>query len=301
MSKKPLVTVITGNSNCGSACIKELLDTYASKVRVRGVFRSDDKAAQFRKMFPELEIVSNVDATQPETLVNAFEGAQAAFIVHPVDRSTNDFTRDAPYSLNMINSAVENGVKNIVYVGSMSVVEPVKCSLISSRFIPSENLLRKLHEEKKIKFTVLRCTMFMDNFKRFFQSIKAESAFTFPNLQSPYVDTKDVGRCAALCLTSETDEHDGKFYIVCGPQVLTPKKIAEIFSQVIGKPVHYNELKKETFQALPPAMCQAYTNFVDSPPIVYEGDLPKLIGEVGTFEQFVRDHLHFFGTANTTQ
>lgn len=292
---KPLVTVITGNSNCGSACIKELFVKYASKVRVRGVFRSEDKAAQFRKMFPELEVVSNVDASQPETLANAFKDAQAAFVVHPVDSTTLDFTKDAQYSLNMINSAVDNGVANIVYLGSYSVLEPEKLSLVAARFIPSENLLKKLHEEKKIKkFTVLRCTMFMDNYKRFFQNIKSESSFTFPNIQSPLVDTNDVGKCAALCLVSETGEHDAKYYIMCGPEILNPQEVADIFSKVLGKTVTYNELKKEAFKAFPPAICQAYTNLVDTKCLVSGGDLPKLIGKLGTFEQFVRDHLHFF-------
>ena len=293
---RPLVTVITGNSNCGSACIKELFANYASKVRVRGVFRSEDKAAQFRKMFPDLEVVSNVDASQPETLANAFKGAQSAFIVHPLDATSLDFVKDAQYSLNMINSAVENGIKNIVYVGSVSVLDPIKLSLIAARFIPSEELLKKLHEEKKIKYTVLRCTMFMDNYKRYFETIKSESSFTFPNIQTPLVDTKDVGKCAALCLACETDEHDAKCYLICGPQVMTPQEVAEVFTRVLGKKVTHIELKKETFKALPPAICQAYTNIVDTKCIISGGDLPQLIGQLGTFEQFVRDHLHYFET-----
>lgn len=53
---KPLVTIITGNSNSGSACIKELFDRYADKVRVRGVFRSEEKAKPFKSNYPSLEV-----------------------------------------------------------------------------------------------------------------------------------------------------------------------------------------------------------------------------------------------------
>ena len=49
MSKKPLVAIITGNSNSGSACIKEIYTRYSDKVNVRSVFRSDEKAAPFVK------------------------------------------------------------------------------------------------------------------------------------------------------------------------------------------------------------------------------------------------------------
>lgn len=53
---KSLVTIVTGNSNSGSACIKELFDRYADKVRVRGVFRSEEKAEPFKNNYPNLEV-----------------------------------------------------------------------------------------------------------------------------------------------------------------------------------------------------------------------------------------------------
>ena len=101
-----------------------------------------------------------------------------------------------------------------------------------------------------------------------------------------------------MCLTSETAEHDAKYYLMCGPQALNPQDVADIFSRVIGKSVKWNELKKETFKALPPPICQAYTNFVDNKCVISDSDVPKLIGQAGTFEQFVRDHLHFFETTD---
>lgn len=53
---KPLVAILTGNSNSGSSCIKELFEKYKDKLRVRGVFRSEEKAKPFRTEYPNLEV-----------------------------------------------------------------------------------------------------------------------------------------------------------------------------------------------------------------------------------------------------
>lgn len=85
---KPLVSIITGNSNSGSSCIKELFERYSDQVNVRGVFRSEEKAKPFRSEYSKLEVVTGVDASKPETLKKAFENAQSALIVTPHDPTT---------------------------------------------------------------------------------------------------------------------------------------------------------------------------------------------------------------------
>jgi hypothetical protein len=72
MSKKNLVAIITGNSNSGSSCIQELFERYSDKVTVRGIFRSKEKAQPFIEKYPKMEVITGVDAYQPETLKVAF-------------------------------------------------------------------------------------------------------------------------------------------------------------------------------------------------------------------------------------
>ena len=140
------VSIVTGNSNSGSACIAELFEKYPLELNVRGVFRTEEKAAPFREKYADLEVVTGVDAREPHTLVKAFYGADSALIVHPLDSSSPDFKSDTQLSLNMINAAVENGVKYIVYVGSFTSDPPYDDTIIASRFKPSEALLQKLHD-----------------------------------------------------------------------------------------------------------------------------------------------------------
>ena len=189
---KPLVSIITGNSNSGSSCIKELFDRYADKVKVRGCFRSKEKAEPFQKSYPKMETIIGVDAAQPDTLKVAFEGAQSALIVTPHDQ-TKGFSDDAQLTANMINKAVEAGVKYIVLVASFTVNYYEKMPIIASRFLPSEQLLEKLNKEKGIKYTVLRGGCFMENvLPTFKKSISERSAIDMPNIHVAMVDTKVI-------------------------------------------------------------------------------------------------------------
>lgn len=127
-------SIVTANSNSGSACIEELFarKDYCDKVNVRGVFRSAEKAEPFAKKYPTLEICTGVDASKPETLNKAFVGAEKAFIVTVHDYNRG-FAEDAKLTKNMILAAVEAGVKYIVLVASWTVKDCVRLSGLAAR------------------------------------------------------------------------------------------------------------------------------------------------------------------------
>ena len=71
-----------------------------------------------------------------------------------------------------------------------------------------------------MEWTVLRGGYFMNNLAHMFAaSVITNSSIAFPNIVTPPVDTRDIGRCAAaLCLTP-TAEHHGRFYECSGPEI----------------------------------------------------------------------------------
>ena len=252
---KNLVTIVTGNSNSGSSCIDELFKNYSDKVNVRGVFRSEDKAKPFREKYTNLEIVTGVDASEPNSLIPAFKGAQSALIVTTHDPSKG-FADDALLTANLINSAVENGVSYIVLVGSWTVHSD-KLTILASRFKPSEELLAKLEKEKGIKWTVLRGGFFMDNLIHMFKVSEA-SEIRLPDFLFPMVDTRDIGKSGAVCLAADNQErHHGKYYEMSGPEQLTGENIAKIFSNVLNRDVKFNPLSMDEVRTyLPPYIVQ---------------------------------------------
>ena len=239
MSQKPLVSIMTGNSNSGSACIQEIFERYSDKLRVRGVFRTKEKAQPFVHKYPKMEIVSGVDATQPDTLRVAFDGADSALIVTPHDPTRDNLNeandQDARLTANMINAAVSCGVKYIVLVASFTVHYREQMPIIAGRFWPSEDLLEKLGAEKGLKFTVLRGGNFMENqlpgLKR---TLKNQSAIMMPNLFCAMVDTADIGKSAAACLAVNGEGHHRKYYEMTGPEIQGGEDLARVLTKVFG-------------------------------------------------------------------
>jgi uncharacterized protein YbjT (DUF2867 family) len=249
MSKKNLVAIITGNSNSGSSCIQELFERYSDKVTVRGIFRSKEKAQPFIEKYPKMEVITGVDAYQPETLKVAFEGADSALIVTPHDPK-NGSGDDAKLTANMINQAVACHVKYIVLVGSISVHTPLVAPQISNRFIESERLLEKLSKDGNLKYTVLRGGFFMENLLWGLKSsLKSQSAIILPNIHMAMVDTKDIGKSAAACLAAHGEGHHGKYYEMNGPEMLGGDDLARALTKVLGKPIKYNEVPRDKIRS----------------------------------------------------
>ena len=129
-------SIVTANSNSGSACIEELFtrENYVGKLKLRGAFRSAEKAEPFKEKYPDLEIVVGVDASKPETLIKAFTGSEKALIITVHDYSRG-FADDAKLTNNMILAAVEAGVKYIVLVTSWTHKDPVNLSGLCARYL----------------------------------------------------------------------------------------------------------------------------------------------------------------------
>ena len=318
---KPLVSIVTGNSNSGLSCIAELTSKYAGQLNIRAVFRSLEKAEPVQAKYQSLEVVYGVDASKPATLDYAFRGAQSALIVTPfTHESISGASNDSQLAINMINSAVANGVKYIVLVSAWTT--PFEnLTLVNARFKAPEDLLVQLNKEKKVDFTVLKGGFFSENTYMFKDSIKEKSTINFPNVYIPYVDTRDIGKSAAVCLVSKNGEHNGKFYdmngnslnfefhfeieIFCfnlifhrlGPQNLSSYEMAQVFSKVLGREIKLNELSQDLVkQVFPPYIGEIFEYMFKKGPsaLPFTNEVHTLTGQNISLEQFIRDHLFIF-------
>jgi uncharacterized protein YbjT (DUF2867 family) len=200
----------------------------------------------------------------------------------------------------MINHAVQNGVKYIVVVGSFTVKDPIKMSHIASRFVSSELLLEKLGVEKGLKWTVLRGSYFMENLlnPNFKNQVKS-GTITLAKSYAPMVDTRDIGRSAAVCLaaTNDPSKYHAKKYEMNRPEVLTGEDVARITGKVLGKQLNYVELPREMIsKIMPEAIAQTYEYVVDNgkEAIPFTQDVQNLTGQNINFEKFLIDHKSYF-------
>ncbi len=125
------------------------------------------------------------------------------------------------------------------------------------------------------------------------ESIKKNNSFTMPNLHYPMVDTRDIGRSAAVCLGSNDSKHYGKNYELSGPENLTCDHVAKILTNVSGRNIKYNELPMEQFKKLAPPYIREIFEYLHEngkKAAPFTQDVKKITGQHTSLEQFLRDH-----------
>jgi len=198
----------------------------------------------------------------------------------------------------LIQAAVDANVEHIVLI-SLPGAKQQKI-LFQRQFRAMEVFL----ERSGIAFTVLRCTMFMDNFLAFAPSIlNGQLDFPIGDGSTPLIDTRDVGECAANVLASE---NRSRYYVLTGPESLDCEDMAASLSQGLGINVQSrrssgNEKTAEAFQKIEFEQWQA-RGFVELLNLVEAGEMKAvsrdtelLLGrKPTTLLGWTREHAVFF-------
>jgi uncharacterized protein YbjT (DUF2867 family) len=209
-----LITGATGN--IGGYIVKELL---RREHRVRALTRNPSKAE-----FPaEVDVITG-DLSQPETVAKAFDGVTG---VHFVTIGGDDFgpLESAPELVKMSEQA---GVKRATVIWN-GVPGPVENAVKAS----------------SLKWTILQPQEFSSNALEWIESIRSENVAreAFGDRKTAYIHPADIASVAAEALT--TDKYHGEELVMTGPEVLTPKRAVQIISDVIGRPVRFEERSEE--------------------------------------------------------
>ena len=88
-------------------------------------------------------------------------------------------------------------------------------------------------------FTVIRPNYFTQNDASLKDPLTKAGIYPMPlgEVGVSAVDVRDIAEAAAIVLSS--DEHYGKTYNLNGPEVLSGPKAASIWSELLGKEIHY--------------------------------------------------------------
>lgn len=287
----PIVAVVTSSSNTGKACVDHLLRAApAGKVAVRAVFRTDEKAAPFRELHPDVEVVTGVDAALPDTLAPAFRGARVAVIVTPHSPDPgHDMASDSGLCNNMVHAAVAAGVSHVVYIGSWTVHYP--STILASRFVPTETLLQSLAAEGKVTFTVLRSGFFCTNLVAAFKATIAAGNFisTPPGYDFAPCDPADIGRVAAVVGADLGAGHEGQFYEISGPRRLRPSDFASTMTAVLGRAIEHRPVAVEDLKGKVPPYLFEVIEIMDSKgaeAIPFSDITGKLVAHHTPFEEW---------------
>ncbi|AUX26390.1 NmrA family transcriptional regulator [Sorangium cellulosum] len=211
-----LVTGATGN--VGGAVLEQLMEA-GQKVRVLA-----RDPARLGELGRAVEVVKG-DLSKPETLGPAFAGVGGAFVVC----AGGDL---ATLAGNAAGAAREAGVRHIVLLSSSAVAgePPIQ---IGRWHIDAEARVTA----SGVAWTMVRPGAFASNTLQWAHAIKTQGAVfhaTGEGRTRP-LDPRDIAAVAVKALTSPG--HEGKAYVINGPEALsTAEQVAKI-SKAIGKPL----------------------------------------------------------------
>jgi uncharacterized protein YbjT (DUF2867 family) len=211
-----LITGATGN--VGRELVKQLSDKGES---LRVVTRDAGKVAH---LDARIERVIG-DMSDEATADCAVAGVDSIFmfpLITDEDHQSNNV---------LLERGKKAGVKHVVMLSSMGAKE-------------SKSKIGELHREKEllvegsgIPWTFVRPGAFMSNSLQWQPTIKAQGKVFNPigDGKVAPISPTDIAAAAAVALTSAG--HEGKIYMLTGPELLTAHEQVEILSHALGKTI----------------------------------------------------------------
>ncbi len=168
------------------------------------------------------------DLDKSETLRGAFEGVDNVFLLLPV--STNETER----GLAAVSAARDSTVKKIVY---LSVCMPPGSEVIPH--FGSKKPIEDAVRNSGLAYTILRPNNFFQNDLLVRVVIMGYGIYPTPigSVGLNRVDVRDVADAAVNALVHSG--HEGRVYDLHGPDTLTGRETARIYSKYVGRDVRY--------------------------------------------------------------
>jgi uncharacterized protein YbjT (DUF2867 family) len=235
-----MIVITTPTGAIGRQVLENVLDSGES---IRVIARDPSRLpSQTRKLVEVVEGVhSDID------IVNkAFHGADSVFwLVPPLAQAESvqsaylDFTRPA------CNAFKTQGVKRVVGVSALGRGWPKNAGLVTAS-LEMDDLIASTG----VNYRALTMPSFMDNLLRQVEAIKSQGMFFSPmsgDRKVPTCATRDIASIAARLLLDPAWTGQGSVPVL-GPEDLSFNDMAQIMSEVLGKPVRFQQIPAKAFK-----------------------------------------------------
>lgn len=236
-----MIVITTPTGQIGHQLLDKILDG-GEPVRViaRDPSRLDPQTRE------RVEVVQG-SQDDPDIVTEAFAGAECVFWVVPPNPHVGnifdyyrDFTRPASGAI------TRQGVRRVVTVTSLGRDYPKNAGLLSAAFAMEE-----LIEGTGVSARALRMPFYMENLLNQVEAIKGQGTFFLANSQDrklATVATRDVAAAAAGLMLD--DSWSGQDSVpVLGPDDLSPNDMAQVMSEVLERPVRFQQVPGADFKA----------------------------------------------------
>ena len=225
MSKKSKVLVTGATGNTGSLLVPALLK---AGVDVRVFARNEAKAKPLKELGAE---VVQGDLDEPAAILPAVKNIDKIYLL------TWNGETQLKQAENVINAAKHEGVSHLIR-HSMWGSE-------KSRIIKQGYEIEEMVKSSGLQWTLLKPTFFMQNTMMAAQTISSDGVIYWDMKDGKLgmIDVRDIADAAYAVITGKG--HEGKSYILTGPEAISFNDVAKIFSDVLHKEVKYVNVPHE--------------------------------------------------------
>ncbi|NEN24400.1 NmrA family NAD(P)-binding protein [Cryomorpha ignava] len=229
--KQILITGATGN--IGKEVI-HYLSRLNTNIEIIAAVRNVESA---RRKIPENANLSfrQFDIEATHTFHSAFKDIEILFLLRPPHIS-----QVAAYFKPLLESAKENGVKNIVFLSVQGAEK--------SRVIP-HNKIERLIKSFQFNYIFVRPGYFMQNLTTtLLPEILISKTITLPSGKAKFnwIDVKNIGEATAILINS-FDKYQNKAYEVTGSENKSFKEVTDLMSALTGVKITFKNINPILF------------------------------------------------------
>ena len=232
---KILVTGATGK--IGRMTLNHLLNRVPAN-DIAGLARDPVKAADLTAKGVEIRQGDYLDY---DGLVRAFEGIEKVMLV-----SATAFTDRNTQHENVINAAREAHVQHIVF---MPIIRKAGSDFILPQVTEEDRFVEEKLKSSGLTYTLVRHPPFLDNVELYVGGNALETGVHAPAGagKAAYACRDDLAEAHAVVLSQSG--HENKSYSLYGGPAASFQDVAQILTEITGKPVPYNMVSDQDYIA----------------------------------------------------
>jgi len=231
-----MIVVTAPTGLIGHQVLQNLLD---SGEPVRVIVRDPSRLPAQARDRVEIVRGSHGDA---DVVYRAFGGADAVFWLVPPDPHAGSVEAAyVDFTLPACDAFQRHGVRRVVGISALG-----RGTAVAGRagLVTASLAMDDLIASSGVSYRALTMPSFMDNLLRQAASIKNRGVFVTPvsgDRKLPSCATRDIAAVAARLLVDDSWSGGGHVAVL-GPQDLSFNDMAQIMSEVLGKPVRYQQI-----------------------------------------------------------
>lgn len=184
----------------------------------------------------------------PDVVTRAFAGAHSVFWLVPPDPHAESVEAAfVGFSRPACEAFKSQGVRQVVGVSAFGRGTAVAAH---AGYVTASLAMDDLIASTGVNYRALTMPAFMDNLLRQLDSIKNQGMFSFPmsgDFKQPTCATRDIATVAASLLLDHSWNGVASRPVL-GPEDLSYNDMAQITSEVLGKPVRFQQISSEVLK-----------------------------------------------------